>query len=551
MKLKLLIKKIYKTLMVYIIMIIITFNMFAVYAYADDDILNQIKDTLRKYYIGEIPESVLNASTIEEILEFLGDPYAQYFTKGEFDDFLNEIDMKFTGIGVNLEQVETDIRVSSVYSNSPAKEAGIKTGDIIIEVNGQSIMGLSLIEAITLVNGEEGIMVNLKIIRDGKVLEFNLIPRKIPYPTVSGQILNDNIGYIHISSFGSLTGDEFGEKIKELKEKHAERYIIDLRNNHGGYLYPVLDIAGYFIGNRTSFIVEDNIDGRFSLKAYDHGDIVQGQVIFLANEFTASAAEILLASIRDYNKGFIIGENTYGKGVAQGMFKLNDGSVLKTSSLKFFSPTGKEISSTGITPDLKINLVDPLYAAELLSGNTSNMSNGDIYTRVKLQNSTFDINISKIKDKNYWEAYRMILNKTSYYSVLNNKEILSKIKGSTKVIPQVNFVEIPKVQYKAGDRVSFKLSAPNFNSRIQYKAVLWDSESNTYNNLWATEDGYYIHWQPKGKDAFTIGFQTSKPGNYRIKLYAKRAGVSISKTIFTDMGCDCYIGEIPFVVLPS
>jgi hypothetical protein len=253
----------------------------------------------------------------------------------------------------------------------------------------------------------------------------------------------------------------------------------------------------------------------------------------------------------EYNRGFIVGDNTYGKGVAQAMFKLSDDSVLKTSTLKFFSPSGKEISNTGITPDLKINLIDPIYAAELLLCNSNNKANGDIYTRVKLLNTTFDININRIKDINYWEAYRMILNKTSYYSILNNNKILSSIKNGEKVIPKVNFVEIPKTQFIAGDRVGFKLSAPNFKSRIQYRAVLWNNESNTYTDLWNTEDGYYAKWQPMGSEIFTIGFPISKPGSYRIRLYAKRAGLSSNKTIFKEMGYDCYIVEIPFVVLPA
>lgn len=551
MKIKNLKKNTIMILISYIVMTMTVSYMFAPKAYAeDDDILKQVKETLVKNYIGEIPESVLNATTVEEVLMFLGDPYAQYFTKGEFNDFLNEIDMKFIGIGVNLEELEGVIKVVSVFPNSPAREAGIKTGDIVSEVNGQSTEGLTCGAAVVLINGEEGEMINLKIIRDGVELYFNLISRKIPYPTVSGHILNNNIGYIRISSLGSLTGDEFGDKLQELQERNIDSYIIDLRNNHGGYLYPVLDIAGYFIGNTTVFIAEDNAEGRHSLKGYDHGDIMRKPVIFLSNEFTASAAEVLLASIRNYNRGFIIGENTYGKGVAQGMFMLKDGSVLKTSTLKFFTPSGKEISNTGITPDLKINLFDPLYAAELLLGNSRNMENGDIYTRVKLQNNMFDINISKINDKNYWEAYRTILSKASYYSVLNNKHMLSAIKAGSKTIPQVGFLEIPKTQYQAGDRVSFKLSAPNYTGRVQYRAELWNDESNTYTNLWNSEDGYYIYWQPRGIDEFTIGFPISKPGNYRIKIYAKRAGLSDNKTMYKEMGCDCYMGEIPFMILP-
>lgn len=551
MEKKKILQKLVKVLIAYIAVAIITINIFSINVYADEDILNQIKETLKKYYIGKLPDSVLNASTMEELLKFLGDPYTQYFTKGEFNDFLNEIDMKFTGVGVNLEKVQAGAKVVSVFPNSPAKEAGIKSGDIIIEANGQSIINLPYSDIIEIINGDEGMEVDLKVIRNEKMLDFSLLPRKIPYSTVSGQIIDNHIGYIHISSFGSVTGEEFGEKLKELNEKNPDSYIIDLRNNQGGYLYPVLDIAGYFIGNNTSFILEDNLDGRFSVKAYNHGDIIRKPVVFLSNEFTASAAEFLLIAIRDYNRGFIVGENTYGKGVAQAMFKLNDGSVLKTSTLKFFSISGKEINSTGITPDLKINSIDPIYAAELLLGNSKYILNGDIYTRVKLSNTTFDINTNNIKDKNYWEAYRMILNKTSYYTVLNNMEMLSAVNGSQRVIPQVSFVEIPKTQYMTGDRVSIKLSAPNFNNKIQYRAVLWNEESDTYTDLWGTKDGYYDKWQPKGSDIFTIGFPAGRPGSYRIKLYAKRAGVPAGKTLFMGMGCDYYMGEIPFKILPA
>lgn len=540
-------KNIARIFAICITMTTLIFNMFTQVVYADEDILKQIKETLKKYYFGKIPDSVLNATTIDEIFDFLGDPYTQYFTKGEFEEFLNDVDMKITGIGVDLEKVSEGVRVSSVFLNSPAKSAGIMAGDIIYEVNGQSLKNLPYSRAISLVNGEDGASVNLKVARDNILMEFNLAPQKISYPTVTSQVLDDNIGYIRISSFASITGEEFNEKLKELRERGTENFIIDLRNNPGGYLYPVLDIAGHFIGNKTSFILEDNIEGRYSIKAYGHEELLKGQVIFLANEFTASAAELLLAAMRDYNKGFIIGENTYGKGVIQEVFKLDDGSVLKTSTLKFFSPFGKEIKSTGITPDLKVNMVDPLYAAELLLGSRDS-NNKDFYTRVKLYNTFFNINISKIKDKSYWEAYRTILNNISYYEVINNKEAAAAIKNSDRLIPDAGFVEIPKTKYKSGDRVTFKLSAPNYKGKVIYKAVLWSEESNTYANLWNTSDGYYEGWKPRGNDVFTIGFPISKPGSYRIRIFAKRADVASNKTLFKELGCDCYMGEIPFVI---
>lgn len=521
---------------------VFVFNLFIVNTKATvaDTTLGTIKQIIREDYIEEVPENVYNAQSIDDFIKQLGDPYTKYFTAKEYTSFKDQIDMKFVGIGVHIEMVPEGVKVVSLIEGAPAEAAGILPEDIIISADEKSLAGLSSEEAVDLIMGEEGTVVKLKVKRVESILDIDVVRKEIKTPTVTGSMLNNHIGYIQLESFGNATPKEFSTVLESLKSQRADSYIVDLRNNPGGYMYAALDIAGYFIGNKTAMIVEDKKYNRENLKGIKHDYLIDKPVVFLINKYSASASEILSAAVKDYKKAYFIGTNSYGKGVAQSLYEFPDGSALKTTTLRFLSPLGNVINKVGIAPDLKIEEMDPLPAAELLLGNSNNTWIKGRYVSVELNNRNFEINLEDIKNDEYWTAFEYILGKSSL--IANTKKT-----PSTNLIPEVKITS-PDLQYNSGERVAFKLSTPNYGGRVQYRVMMWDDTTKAYKDLWSTGDRYYSGWKPYGNETFNLSFTVSKPGNYRIKVFVKRAGIDNKKTALTGMNCDSYLGEIPFTV---
>jgi C-terminal peptidase prc len=433
--------------------------------------------------------------------------------------------------------------------DSPAIEAGIEEGDIIVGVNDNKLIGLSLGEAVALINGEEGKPVVISISRSGELLSFTIMPKKIPYPTVTGEVIGDDIGYIRINSFGELTFNEFKHTLGNLRRREVISYIIDLRNNPGGYLMTVVNIAGYFIGSNVAMIVQDRLDAKGRIEATILEDMITEPVVFLINGGSASAAEILVAAVKDYKKGVLVGTSTYGKGVAQSVFKLNDGSLLKATTLKFFSPFGAPIEGIGVKPDVMITNMDSLLAGEILLGDMNEYYREGRYVSVDIGEKETQIDLNSLKNWNQWETYRQIIqNATSVSTTINKNERL-EVNYLLGVVPKLQYVEIPKTIYRVGERASFKLCSPGYGNKVQYRVALYDEEKMETYDLWDTKDNYYEKWKPNGDMEFTIGFPVEKPGKYRIKIFVKRAGLDKSKTAISDMECDSYVEEIPFVVV--
>lgn len=531
------------------LIILIVFNTFTPIVYADDKVVDQAKAILKSYYIDKLPDGVLKATTINEMLEYLKDPYTQYLETEKVNDYLNIMNMKFVGIGVFNEMIDMGARVVSVLPNSPALEAGIEEGDIIIAVDNNKLSGLALDEAVTLINGEEGKAVVLSINRRGEPLSFTIVAEKIPYPTVTGEVIGHDMGYIRINSFGDLTFNEFKYVLANLRKKGVISYIIDLRNNPGGYLKTVVDIAGYFIGNNVAMIVQDRLNDKVPIEAAAQKDMINEPVVFLINGGSASASEILAAAVKDYKKGILVGSSTYGKGVAQSVFKLSDGSLLKATTLKFFSPLGEEIEGVGVKPDVKVTNMDAFLAGKMLLEGMNEYSSDGRYVSINICNMEVQINLSRFNNWSQWESYRqLIYNASSVSTIINRFESLQTgyFKG---LYPRLQYEEVPKTIYMPGERVSFKVRSPGYGNKVQYRAVIYDEEKKVSYDLWGTKDNYYEKWKPNGDEKFTIGFPAGTPGNYRIKIFVKRAGVDNTKTAIKEMECDSYVEEIPFVVL--
>jgi len=404
-----------------------------VQAAESNTLLNEARNIIKENYVSSVSDSVLNASTIEDMIKGLNDPYSQYFSQQEGEDFVNSIDNKLYGIGIHVEMVEEGIKITEVIENSPAEEIGILKGDIIVSADGQSLAGLDVSEATSYIKGEEGTSVNLKVKRGDSLLDFTATRREISIPTVTGKMLNDHTAYIDIASFGEDTGDLFTQKLQELKMKNPDNYIIDLRNNGGGYMITAVDIAGNFIGENPAITIEDRDGEKTKYLAEDKGSIIDKPIIFLINQYTASASEILAAAVKDYKKAFFVGTTTYGKGVAQQMFPLSDGSIVKLTVEKFYSPMGEIIQKVGISPDFEVkdeNNVDSLAVAELFSGKCRNDVDKSGYVKVNLEGNDYEIDLNLAKDENHWAAFKYILSKASRDNAYVGTE-----NGWTKVTP--------------------------------------------------------------------------------------------------------------------
>ncbi|HVJ49775.1 S41 family peptidase [Desulfitobacterium sp.] len=333
---------------------------------AAEDTLPEVKALLQNQYVDPVASEVLQAPSIEEMLQKLGDPHTIYFTAKQYQDFINSMDMTFSGIGVYIELAPAGIRITSVIEGSPAAEVGLKAGDLITEVAGQSLAGLPQETAVGFLRGLDGSSVQITVQRGGTTFNLAVPRRAIEIPTVDGKLINGEIGYIAIHTFGATTPAGFDQIVKELKGNGAKAWIIDLRDNPGGYLSSALSMAGYFIGDQTALQTKDRSGKYVPYPGVKQAVTLNEPTMFLTNENSASASEILTSVVKDYHKATIVGNRTYGKGSVQSMFPLTDGSVLKMTIAKFFSPFGNEINKVGINPDVKILSSDSEKVAELL-----------------------------------------------------------------------------------------------------------------------------------------------------------------------------------------
>lgn len=393
------------------------------YAYSDNEqSLWEVKYLIQNNSIYNLPEEGISSHDIDEVIKYLKDPYSEYYTKEEFNEFVRSINQNFYGIGIYNELVTDGIKVNSFVKGSSAEEAGLKIGDVIISVGGKEIKGLDLSEAVKYIKGEKDTLVNLKVKRGEEILNFSVKRKEINIPTVEGELLDNKVAYIIISSFGEDTPNLLKDKLMEMNKKGAEKYIVDLRNNTGGYTNSAYDILGYFIKDDIATVMKDKNKNEFKYKAFKHDYVLNKDVILLVNEYTASASEILSAALKDYNKALIIGNKTYGKGVQQTIFSLSNGDVLKLTTHSFYSPLGKEINNVGIVPSINTGKVDSFKVAELLLSGNKSIDNKRMLKLLQ-NNKEYYIDLEKGRSKEYWDALKHIVNTSAEGSLFLGKGI--------------------------------------------------------------------------------------------------------------------------------
>ncbi len=323
------------------------------------------------YYYGDnVSIDDLQEGVYKGLVYALGDPYSEYYTKEELEEVVNSNKGVAYGIGayISLNKQWNMAMINNVMEESPAQEAGLMAGDVIIEVDGESTQGMSVSQVVSLVKGREGTTVCLTIYREGEAdyLEINAVRGKlIEATTVNSGMLEgtDHIGYLRIIEFDGVTVDQYAEAMAVLKEEGMKALVLDLRSNPGGDVNAVVEIARKILPKGMIVYTEDKYGNR---KEYtcDGDKKFDLPLVVLVNEYSASASEILAGAVQDYEMGTLIGTTTYGKGIVQQIQRLEDGTAIKLTISAYYTPLGRNIHGIGITPDIELEYDYDAYEAE-------------------------------------------------------------------------------------------------------------------------------------------------------------------------------------------
>ena len=314
--------------------------------------LDEVRNLVAKYYYQDVPESVLNSSTIQDLTGQL-DRYSVYMTKEEYDSFTSAIERKLVGIGVTIEEHERGIKITSVIKGGPAEKSGLKPGDIILSANGQKLAGESVQTAITFITGKENTTVSLQVYRTStnETMTKTLTRQVIELPNIEKRKLAGDIGYIRLNSFSLNAGEEVQAAISSMPGMKG--WIFDLRDNTGGYVSAAQDVLGLFPKVKEAYKLTYKGNVSDVIKPMEQKTTWNAPVSLLINSMSASASEITAVSVKDQKAAKIYGQKSYGKGVMQGLFSLSDQGMLKLTIAEFFGPNGTAVQGKGVKPDVE------------------------------------------------------------------------------------------------------------------------------------------------------------------------------------------------------
>lgn len=332
-----------------------------VYAASADAGLDREMENLKQYikyirdnYKDDVSYDQLIQGAYSGVIDSLGDPYSVYYgASGEGETFVETVTGEYSGIGLSVENYNGKCRVVAPIPGTPAEKSGIKSGDIVIKIDGVDISDKTLDEAVSMMRGEAGTRVTVTVDRSGQTLSFNLIREKIKNVSVNSRMLEGKIGYIQLTSFDNDSNVEFRKAKIALINKGAKSLILDLRNNPGGLVNTALDIANQLMpkGPITHFEQKGRIMETYSA---DGNSKLTIPMVLLVNEGSASAAEILAGALQDSKTATLVGTTTFGKGVAQQVSEFSDGASMKLSMYYFLTPNKKKIDHVGIIPDYTV-----------------------------------------------------------------------------------------------------------------------------------------------------------------------------------------------------
>ena len=321
------------------------------------DTLKNFRKEIDKVFLGEIDEQKVLDETIKGYVKGLGDEYSEYMTKEEWDEFQSAALGNYVGIGIYMTTDNNgNVIVLAPIKGSPAESAGLETGDIITAVNDENVLGTSSDDVSNKIKGEAGTEVKLTVLRDNEYIDMNVKREEIKVYHVEEKMLENNIGYMNLATFDEGCSDEFREKYQTLKNQGAKSLILDLRNNTGGLVDEALKIADMMIEKDKTLLITVDSKGNKEIDKAKEDPIVEGDIIVLTNEYSASASEILVGALKDNGRAKSLGTKTFGKGVIQNVFFLNDGSALKLTVNEYFTQNETKINKVGIAPDYEVEL---------------------------------------------------------------------------------------------------------------------------------------------------------------------------------------------------
>lgn len=316
----------------------------------------EIADLIDQYYYEDVDEEALVEGMYAGMVEGLGDPYSAYYTAEEYRALTESTSGIYYGIGAVLTQnVNTKVvTILHVYPGTPAEEAGVKDGDVIVKVGDIEGDSMELSELVTHIKGEEGTTVHLELLRSGELehIQLDVERRQIEVPTVQSEMLEGQVGFIQISEFSESTPEQFSEAWKELENQGMESVIVDLRDNPGGVLQSVCAMLDAILPKGLLVYTEDKYGSRSEYKS--DAECTKLPMAVLINGNSASASEIFAGAIKDYEYGTLIGTTSFGKGIVQTIIPMEDGSAVKVTMAKYFTPKGNYIHGAGIEPDIEL-----------------------------------------------------------------------------------------------------------------------------------------------------------------------------------------------------
>ena len=320
----------------------------------------EIYNTIDEYYLNGIDNDKMKDGIYKGMVDSLGDPYTVYYNTEEYKQFTSSSSGTYSGIGVAVSQNVTTgaITIVKTFKKGSGEKEGMKPGDVIYKVEGKKIEGLELSKVVSMIKGKEGTFVKVTVLRDGKEIEFNLERKKLEVDTVNYRMEDRSgkkIGYISVSEFDEVTASQFKSAISELSKEGMEGLVIDLRDNPGGLLDVTCEMLDRMINKGLLVYTVDKYGKRVDEDATD-SDSFDKPVAILVNGNSASASEVFSGAMKDYKAATLVGTKTFGKGIVQSIVPFGDGTAMKVTVSKYYTPNGVNIHGTGIEPDVVVEL---------------------------------------------------------------------------------------------------------------------------------------------------------------------------------------------------
>ena len=326
--------------------------------YKKIDLFGEVLEKINKEYVDDINQSESMDSAINGLLQSL-DPYSAYMSPEIFNEMRTETSGEFGGLGIEVSMESGVVKVISPIDDTPASRAGIKAGDYIVKIDDAQVQGKTLSEAVDLMRGPIGSSIELIVRRRGekKAITFKIKREIIKIQSVKADLLENDIGYIRLTSFNENSSEQIENKIKSLeKNQKIKAYILDLRNNPGGLLSQAIKISDFFLDNGEIVSTKSRKASENRKWFANKGDLTGGKtLVVLINYGSASASEIVAGALNDHKRAIVLGENSFGKGSVQSIIPLKNEGAIRLTVAKYYLPSGKSISEVGVSPDIEIN----------------------------------------------------------------------------------------------------------------------------------------------------------------------------------------------------